>query len=60
VFVIRAFMFVRRTFLSAYCPRKVRFVHRGNTKLFAQISGTISTIHIVLTGIKCAKLLEKS
>jgi len=42
-------MFAKRTF----CPRKGRFVHRGNAKLFAQISGTISTIYIVLTETKC-------
>jgi len=32
VFVIKALMFVRRTF----CPRKGRFVRGGNVKLFAQ------------------------
>jgi len=55
VFVIKALMFVRRTF----CPRKGRFVHRGNVKLFAQISGTISTIYIVLTETKCDQAFEK-
>ncbi len=45
-----------KDFLSAkesFCPRKGRFVHRENAKLFAQISGTIFIIHIVLTETKC-------
>jgi len=56
----RGFHVRYRAFLSAkepFCPRKERFVHRGNPKLFAQISGTIPTIHIVLTETKCDQIL---